>query len=80
MDPLAHLIGGFVGEGNSQNAGSGDAMRFDEMGDAVRDDTRFAASGARQQQEGSFDVRDSRLLLWIQTLEKIHEKGRATRF
>jgi hypothetical protein len=75
MNSLAHLISGFVGEGNSQNAGSGDAMRFDEMGDAVRDDARFAASGAREQQERSFDVRDSRLLLWIQTLEKIHEKG-----
>jgi hypothetical protein len=55
-------------------------VRFDQMRDPVRDDPRLAASGAGEQQERALDVRDSRLLLWIQTLEKIHEKGGTTRF
>jgi hypothetical protein len=72
MNTLAHLVGGLIGEGHGQDTRSGDAMRLDQVCDAVRDDAGFAASGAGEQQERSFDVPDSRLLLWIETLEKIH--------
>jgi hypothetical protein len=74
LDALAHLIGSLIGECHRQDGRSRDAMRFHQMSDAVRNDARLPASGAGQQQERSFDVRDSRLLLWIQTLEKIHER------
>jgi hypothetical protein len=78
MHPLAHLIGGFIGEGDRQYAGSRNMVRLDQMRDPMRDHARLAATSARQQQQRSFDVRDSRLLLWIETLEKIHEKEGAT--
>jgi hypothetical protein len=78
MHPLAHLISGFIGESDRQNARPWNAVRLDQVRDAMRDHARLAASGARQQQQRSFDVRDSRLLLWIEALEKIHEKEGAT--
>jgi hypothetical protein len=78
MDPLPHLISGFIGEGDRQDAGSGNMVRLDQMRYAMRDYARLAATGAGQQQQRSFDMRDSRLLLWIETLEKIHEKEGAT--
>ncbi len=72
---LPHLVGGLVGEGDRQNAGTRDAVRFHQVRHAVRDDARLAAAGAGQQQERSFDVRDGSLLLRIQALKKIHGGG-----
>lgn len=49
-------------------------MRFNQMRDPMRDDAGFPAAGAGKQQKRPFDVSDSRLLLWIQTLQKVHEE------
>ena len=50
-------------------------MRLHQVRDAMRNHACFAAPGARQQQERSFDVRNSRLLFRIQTLEEVHRGG-----
>jgi hypothetical protein len=42
------------------------------MGHAMRYDACFAAAGAGQKQQRTFDMRHGGLLLRIQTLEKIH--------
>jgi len=49
-----------------------EAVAADEMGDAVRNDARFAAPGASQDQQRTFGVRDGFALLGIQALQEIH--------
>ncbi len=44
-----HFVRGFVGEGDGQDARTGDAMRFHEVRHAMRDHARLAAPGAGQQ-------------------------------
>ena len=50
-------------------------MHLHQVRDPVGDHTGFATARAGQQQEGPFNVGNSRLLLRIQTFEEIH--GRA---
>jgi hypothetical protein len=50
---------------------------FHQVRHAMRDSARFSASRAREQEQRTFDVRHSGLLLRIQTLKKIHLAGGA---
>jgi hypothetical protein len=45
-----HFAGRFVREGYGENAIGSDAFLFKQVGDAVRQDPRFSASGAREDQ------------------------------
>jgi hypothetical protein len=74
MDAVPHFSRSFVGERNGQNRRRRYPLIADEVRNPVRDYTRLAASGARQDQERTFGVRDRFALLWIQALEEIHEK------
>ncbi len=65
LDALAHFVRRLIGERDCDNGGPGHPMDVNEMRHAVRDHPRFAASGAGQQQQRTFDVLDSRLLLRI---------------
>ena len=51
LHAIAHLPGGFVGEGYRQNAAWIDAGNPHQVGNAVSDDPGFAASGARHYKE-----------------------------
>ena len=53
LDPFAHLVGGLVGEGHGQNGIGRDFKRLDEIRDAVGQNARFSAAGAREHQYGS---------------------------
>ena len=75
LDTLAHLLGGFVGERHRQNRVGRNTMFVDQVRDAMRDDARFAAAGAGEDQQRTFDVGRSFTLLGIQALQEIHERG-----
>jgi len=77
---LPHFVGRFVGESHRQNARSGYAMGFHEVGDPVRNHTSFAAPRPSEQKKRTFDVCDSLLLLRIETLEEIHGVGVKVQF
>lgn len=72
---LAHFLGGFVSKRDSHDGGSRDAVALHQVRDSMGDHAGFSAAGAGQQQQRSFDVRNSRLLFGIQALEKVHYKG-----
>ena len=55
-DPVPHLSGGFIGEGDGQNRPARDLMGGHQVGHAVGDDPGFAASGPGQDQQRAFDV------------------------
>ena len=73
-DAVAHLVGGFVGEGDGENR-IGRRALIDQIGDAVGDDARFARAGSRQDQQRTFGSEDSFALLRVQIVEKIHRCG-----
>ncbi len=72
IHPRAHFVGGFVGEGDGEDARAGDAVLAHKVRHAMGDYAGFTAPGAGQQQQRAFHVRCGGLLLGIQTLKKIH--------
>ena len=58
--PVAHLVGGLVGEGDRQNGVGWHSLHPDQAGNAVRDDPGLAAPGAGQDQDRA--IRDGKLL------------------
>jgi hypothetical protein len=44
----------FIGEGDGENGGRGDVFGGDQVRDAMRNDARFSAAGAGQDQERTF--------------------------
>ena len=57
LDPLPHLAGGLVGEGDGQDVVRLDAL-LQQVGDAAGDDAGLAAAGPGQDEQRSFEVRD----------------------
>ena len=53
FDAVTHLAGGFVGEGDGEDAPGGDALLLDEVGDAVGEDAGLAGAGAGEDEEGA---------------------------
>lgn len=72
VDSGSHLFGGFIGEGDGQYARAGYVMLLHQVRHTMRNHASFAAAGAGQQEQRSFDMRHGGLLLRIQALEKIH--------
>jgi hypothetical protein len=64
QDPMAHLGGGFIGKGDSQDFCRGDAQ-LQQVGYAVGDDARLAGPGPRKDEKRPFDMVDSDLLVRI---------------
>ena len=48
LDALAHLLCGFIGEGDRENIPRRDAFFGDQVSDAMGDYARFAGAGAGQ--------------------------------
>src|SRR6266849_2637154 len=48
---LTHFLGGFIGKRHSQELLREDATHTDQVGNAVRNDARFARSSASQNQQ-----------------------------
>ena len=67
-DAFAHLVGGFVGEGDGEDVPGSDALG-DEVGDAAGDDAGFAGAGAGEDEQGAVDVVDGGALLGVQAAE-----------
>ena len=57
-DALAHFVCGFVGESDGGHVARRIAAIFDEVSKLVRDDTRLAATGPGQHQEGTIQIFD----------------------
>jgi hypothetical protein len=60
-----HLPRSFIGERNREQVGGMNTVFFDEMGDAMDDDTRLSASGTRNDEKRTFTVRHGFELLRI---------------
>ena len=71
-DALPHLFRGFVGEGDRQNRRTRNAVMRNQVRDAMRNDTCFAAAGSGEQQHWAFGMSDGFPLLRIKTFKKIH--------
>ena len=75
LDAAPHLARGFVGERDGQNGPGRDSVLVDQVGDAVRDDARFAAAGAGEDQQQALDMSGRFVLLGIQALKKVHQEN-----
>jgi hypothetical protein len=63
FDATSHLVGGLVGEGESENLSPRDPY-LEEIGDAMGHNPGFAAAGAGQDEEWPFNV-ENRLALGV---------------
>ena len=72
LDPLAHLAGRLVGEGDRQHLIRGRVAVADEIRDAIRDDARLPRTRARENHHGSFGMQDRFTLFGIELVEEIH--------
>ena len=72
FEPLAHLVGGLVREGDGQDRIRINASFPDQVGDPAGDYPRFAAARARQDQERSVAVEHSFPLRRVQLFKIIH--------
>jgi hypothetical protein len=68
-DALLHYIGGFICEGDGKDCAGGDAG-FDEMSNAIGDDTRLASSSAGEHQHGAVRREDCFALAFVQSVEE----------
>lgn len=74
-NPIAHLSGRFVGETHRKNIVRLNPL-LDQKANAMRDDSRFPASSACQQEEGAIGVLHGLALLRIKEMElKIHRRS-----
>jgi hypothetical protein len=71
MQPLAHLLGGFVGEGYSENARGGDPLFEDKLGHSVCKHSSLATSSASENKNGTVSMRDSSRLRLIEPLGEV---------
>ncbi len=53
LDTRAHLLGGFVGEGDGEDVVGVHAQFANDVGDAMGEHARFAGAGARQNKHGA---------------------------
>ena len=70
-EALSHLSGSLVGEGDGGDAVWGDADDAHEVRDAVRDDARLAAAGARDDEQRAVDRGDGVALVVVQAVEDL---------
>jgi hypothetical protein len=70
LDAGAHLAGGFVGEGDSQDAITGDVKDLHQVGDAVGEDAGLAGAGASDDQNWAVDGKHGLLLGIVQPGEE----------
>src|ERR1700722_13367811 len=70
FDALAHLRGGLVGEGHRQNGFRHYTLVFDQIGNAVGDDARFAAARPGKDQHRPVRSFHGLALLRVQLIEK----------
>src|SRR3990167_5194127 len=76
IDPLLHLLSGFVGEGKGQNFGRPGELFFDDVGDSSCNNRSFTGSGACYYQKRTLCGGYSLFLFLIEVLEDIrHEKN-----
>ncbi len=71
-DALAHFARGFIGERDGEDGRRRHAAFGDNVRDAMRDDARFAAARAGQNQQRTFGVAHRFTLLGIEPFKKIH--------
>src|SRR5581483_500884 len=71
-DAIAHFAGGFIRERDRKNGGGRHMTRSDDVGDTMRDDAGFAATGAGQYQQRAFSLGYGLALLRVQPLKKFH--------
>src|SRR5579875_3139114 len=71
LEALAHLLSGLVGKGDSQDLPGRHLFMLYQVGDAVRDDARFAAAWPGQNQYRSLCRCDSLALRLIESGENI---------
>ncbi len=66
FDPLLHLAGRLVGEGDRQQLAGVDPPLLNQVGDTVGDHPGLARAGAGQQQQGAFGVANRGKLFLVQ--------------
>ena len=66
LDPAAHLAGGLIGKGHSQDFPGLGSPLLDQPGDAMRQDARFAAARAGKDQQRAIIGRHGSALRRIQ--------------
>ena len=71
LDPLAHLSGGLVGEGDRHDLVGIDEAFGDQERDAMGDDARFPRTRTGEDQQRPFGVADGRLLFGIEGREEV---------
>ena len=65
LDAFAHFAGGFVGEGDAEDALGRDA-ELHESGDAIGDDAGLSGARTGEDEEGSAGVGHGFGLFWIE--------------
>ena len=58
------------GKGDGEDGVCRNAALFNEVGDAMRDDARFAGACAGEQKHGAIDLQDAFALLRVHVVEK----------
>ena len=71
--PFLHLPGRLVGEGDRHDAVGVDAILLNDMRNAMGDDARLAAAGARQDKQRPAGVGHRAALLRVQGCKNVHE-------
>ena len=69
LNSLPHFGSGFVGEGNRQNLGGADRLRFEHIRDTAGENSRFTGTGSSHDEEWGATMLDGLLLLGIEPLE-----------
>ena len=69
-DPRLHLVGGLVGEGDGHDLERAHALLADQPGDAAREHSGLARTGAGEHEQGAAGVDDRLLLRRVQTVEQ----------
>jgi len=73
VDAFSHFLGGFVGEGDSEDGVRGDAFFANEPGDAAGDDAGLSGAGTGEDEQGTFGGFNGGTLFGIQIVdERLH--------
>ena len=65
-DPVAHLAGGLVGEGNREDAVGRNSLMVDQVRNASGEDPSLPRSGPRQDEQRAFEVYDGLTLGFVE--------------
>ncbi|GAB4447641.1 MAG: hypothetical protein OHK0015_51870 [Chloroflexi bacterium OHK40] len=71
---LAHLLRGFVGEGEREDLAGLGTVVVDQVGDAQGEHTRFAAAGTGSYEHGANRRGNGGALLGVERTEQVHNK------